>query len=63
MDSTSLWGFSYPNLLLIFLNLFFFRNLYRIFVASVGTFSYFFVVVFFRYFSVPYFGLACDHLP
>ena len=39
MDSTSLWGFSYPNLLLIFLNLFFFRNMYRIFVASVGTFS------------------------
>ena len=45
MGSTSFLGFSYPNLLLVFLNLLFFRNLYHIFVASVGTFS----------------GLACDH--
>ena len=60
MGSTSFLGFSYPNLLLVFLSLLFFRNLYHIFVASVGTFSvsYFY---FFRYFSVPYFGLACDH--
>ena len=36
-----------------------FRNLYHIFVASVGTFSGSFFL-FFRYFSVPYFGLACD---
>ena len=39
MGSTSFLGFSYPNLLLVFLNLLFFRNLYHIFVASVGTFS------------------------
>ena len=50
-------GFSYPDLLLVFLNLLFFRNLYHIFVASVGTFSGSFYV-FFRYFSVPYFRLA-----
>ena len=60
MGSTSFWGFSYPNLLLVFLNLLFFRNLYHIFVASVGTFSGSFLY-FFRCFSVPYFGLACDH--
>ena len=39
MGSTSFLGFSYPNLLLVFLNLLFFRNLYHIFVAGVGTFS------------------------
>ena len=39
MGSTSFLGFSYSNLLLVFLNLLFFRNLYHIFVASVGTFS------------------------
>ena len=49
MASTSFLGFSYPNLLLVFLNQLFFRNLYHIFVASVGTFSgsflfYFFVI-------------------
>ena len=58
MGSTSFLGFSYPNLLLVFLNLLFFRNLYHIFLASVGTFSESFS--FYRYFSVPYFGLACD---
>ena len=58
MGSTSFLGFSYPNLLLVFLNLLFFRNLYHIFFASVGTFSGSFL--FYRYFSVPYFGLACD---
>ena len=61
MGSTSFLGFSYPNLFLVFLNLLFFRNLYHIFVASVGTFSGSFYFLFFRYFSVPYFGLACDH--
>ena len=35
-----------------------FRNLFNIFLASVGTFSGF---LFYFYFSVPYFGLACDH--
>ena len=60
MGSTSFLEFSYPNLLLVFLNLLFFRNLYHIFVASVGTFSGSFLL-FYRYFSVPYFGLAYDH--
>ena len=58
MGSTSFLGFSYPNLLLVLLNLLFFRNLYHTFLASVGTFSGSFL--FYRYFSVPYFGLACD---
>ena len=40
MGSTTFLGFSYPNLLLVFLNLLFFRNLYHIFLAaSVGTLS------------------------
>ena len=40
MGSTSFLGFSYPNLLIVFLNLLFFRNLYHIFLAaSVGTLS------------------------
>ena len=59
--STSFLGFSYPNLLLVFLNLLFFRNLCHIFVASVGTFSGSFLFYLFRYFSVPYFGLDSDH--
>ena len=57
MGSTLFLGFSYPNLLIVFLNLLFFRNLYHIFLAaSVGTLSGSFL--FYRYFSVPYFGLA-----
>ena len=57
MGSTFFLGFSCPNLLLVFLNLLFLgTNLYHIFLASVGTFS-----VFIFHFSVPYFGLACDH--
>ena len=47
------WGFSYPNLLLVFLNLLFFRILHHIFVANVGTFSgsfiYLFIFVIFLY--------------
>ena len=60
MGSTSFLGFSYPNLLIVFLNLLFFRNLYHIFLAaSVGTLSISFgSFLFYRYFSVPYFGLA-----
>ena len=51
MGSTSFLGFSYSNLLLVFLNLLFFENLYHIFLAaSVGTLS--------RYFSGLYIGLA-----
>ena len=56
-SSTPFWGFSYPNLFIVFLNLLFFRNLYHIFLAvSVGTLSGSFFI--YRYFSVPYFGLA-----
>ena len=42
------WGFL-PNLFLVFLNLLFLRNLYYIFVVSVGTFSgsfFYFIVIF-----------------
>ena len=50
MGSTSFLGFSYPNLLLVFLNLLFFRNLYHIFLAaSIGTLSgslIYFIVIF-----------------
>ena len=57
MGSTPFLGFSYPSLLIVFLNLLFFRNLYHIFLAaSVGILSESFL--FYRYFSVPYFGLA-----
>ena len=46
MGSTSFLGFSYPNLLLVFLNLLFFRNLYHIFLAeSVGALSVFFFIL------------------
>ena len=62
MGSTSFLGFSYPDFFFFFfLNLLFFRNLYQIFVASVRTFSGSFLFYFLFYFSVPYFGLACDH--
>ena len=57
MGTTFFLGFSYPNLLIVFLNLLCFRNLYHIFLAaSVGTLSGSFL--FYRYFSVPYFGFA-----
>ena len=57
MGSNSFLEFSYPNLLIVFLNLLFFRNLYHIFLAaSVGSLSGSFS--FYRYFSIPYFGLA-----
>ena len=57
MDSTSFLEFSYPNLFLDFSEAVIFRNLYHIFLASVGTFSGSFLF----YFSAPYFRLACDH--
>ena len=59
MGSTSFLGFSCPNLLIVFSEPVTFRNLYNIFLASVGTFSGSFL--FYFYFSVPYFGLACDN--
>ena len=55
MGSTSFFGFSYPNLLLVFLNLLFFRNLYHILSQVLGL-SLGLFLIFFRYFSVPYFG-------
>ena len=57
MGSTSFLGFSYPNLLLVFLNLLFFRNLYHIFLAeSVGALSgsFFYFIVIFLYHSLGY---------
>ena len=47
MGSTSFLGFSYPNLLLVFSAPVIFRNLYNIFLASVGTFSGSFFVLFY----------------
>ena len=59
MGSTSFFGvFSYPNLLLVFSEPVIFRNLYHMFFASVGLSLGLFILF---YFSVPYFGLACDH--
>ena len=59
MGSTFFLGFSYPNLLLVFLNLLFLGTciifLSQVLGLSLGLFF------FYRYFSVPYFGLACDH--
>ena len=59
MDSTSFLGFSYPNLLLVFLNLLFLGTCIIIFSQMLGLSLCIFL--FYRYFSVPYFGLACDH--
>ena len=52
-------GFSYPNLLLVFLNLLFLGTCI-IFFSQVLNFLWVFFY-FYRIFSVPYFGLACDH--
>ena len=49
MGSTSFLGFFYPNLLLVFLNLLFFRNLYHIFSQEVlGLYLglFYFIVIF-----------------
>ena len=63
MGSTSFWGFSYPNLLLdlfTFSEPVIFRNLYHI-SRKCWDFLWVFFISFLFYFSVPYFGLACDH--
>ena len=53
-------GFSCPNLLLVFLNLLLLGTCIICFFASVGlSLGLFYFILF--YFSVPYFGLACDH--
>ena len=59
MGSTSFLGFSYPNLLLVFLNLLFLGTCI-IFLSQVLGLSLD-LLYFYRYFSVRYFGLACDH--
>ena len=59
MGSTSFFVFfSYPNLLLVFLNLLFLGTCIICF-SQVLDFLWVFLILF--YFSVPYFGLACDH--
>ena len=52
------WGFSYPNLLLVFLNLLLLGTCIICF-SQVLDFLWVFFILF--YFPVPYFGLACDH--
>ena len=59
MGSTSFLGFSYPNLILVFLNLLFLGTCFIFFSQVLGLFLGLFYV--YRYFSVPYFRLACDH--
>ena len=56
MGSTSFLGFSYPNLLLFFFELLLFLGTCIIFFSQVFGLS-----LGLLYFSVPYFGLACDH--
>ena len=56
MGSTSFLRFSCPNLLLVFLNLLFLGTCF-IFFRKCWDFLW----VFFFHFSVPYFGLDCDH--
>ena len=52
-------GFSYPNLLLVFLNLLFLGTCIIYVSQQVLDFLWVFFILF--YFSLPYFGLACDH--
>ena len=59
MGSTSFLGFYYPNLFLVFLNLLFLGTCIIFFSQVLGLSLGLFY--FYRYFSVPYFGLACDH--
>ena len=59
MGSTSFLVFSYPNLLLVFLSLLFLGTCFIFFSQVLGLPLGLFY--FYRYFSVPYFGLACDH--
>ena len=59
MGSASFLGFSYPYLLLVFLNLLFLGTCIIFFSQVLGlSLSLFY---FYSYFSVHYFGLACDH--
>ena len=53
MGSTPVFGFSYPNLLLVFLNLLFFRNLFIHFIFYPYWYSY---IVYFVCDSASEFG-------
>ena len=55
MGFTPFWDFSYPHLLLVFLNLLFLGTCKIYFRKSVGTFfgSFYFIFIY-------YFKLACD---
>ena len=59
MSSTSFLGFSYPRLLLVFLNLLFLGTCIIFFSQVLGLSLGLFL--FYRYFSAPYFAVACDH--
>ena len=58
MGSTSFFGVFLPSPASCFSEPVIFRNLYHMFLASVGLSLGLFILF---YFSVPYFGLACDH--
>ena len=59
IGAPSFLGVSYPNLLLVFLNLLFLGTCIIFFSQVLGLSLGLFYV--YRYFSAPYFGLACDH--
>ena len=56
MGSTFFSGFSCPNLIAVFLNLLIVLGTCCIFFCKCWDFLWVFIC-----FSVPYFGLACDH--
>ena len=59
-STTSFLGLSCPNLLLVFLNYLLFLGTCIIFFSQVLGLSLGFILFYF-YFSAPYFGLARDH--
>ena len=59
MGSTSFFGVFLPQPASFFSEPAIFRNPYYMFLASVGLSLGLFY--FYRYFSVPFFGVACDH--
>ena len=61
MGSTSFLGFSYPNLLLVFLNLLFLGTCILFFSQVLGLSLGLFLFLSLFFGTVPYFGLACDH--
>ena len=61
MGSTSFLGFSYPDLLLVFMNLLFLGTCIIFLSQVLGLSLGLFFILFYRFVSVPHFGLACDH--